>query len=287
MEYINAGTIEPLEGRFVLYILGAIAVVPLVLDSTVSNIISYLLNLSPKGYVSIVCSLLTAYSYYQTCSYFENKYHNDLKNRVSEWKIQQKKWLSNKLHSEEVYTGTRNAGLGGFIGCLMIVGTQNKLYCRVTDYGWAYYLVCYVWFFLWVEIYAYTVHRLHHTPIIYKLLHKQHHRYVSPTPFAAYAMNPVEFLIFVVGPLSIIYVVPIHVVPFLLNLIYIGFHAIVDHSGIDYASDFPFQASVRFHDDHHRYFHANYGQSSVLLDWLLCTIHHSEPNKNDNREKSL
>ena len=47
---------------------------------------------------------------------------------------------------------------------------------------------------LWIDMLAYYIHRLFHSPRLYKAVHKWHHRYRAPTMFAAIAMHPLEVL---------------------------------------------------------------------------------------------
>lgn len=270
MDYLNPGTVHGTEGMIVLTGLFGSALMAHCIGYLFDQYIPSGSSVATLG-LAVVSALGTAAAYFGTCHHFESKYYK--KETAFQWKIQPNRWLTDALHREEVYTGTRNAAIGSFLGVLMIFGTQNKLYWNVADYGLSYYFLCYPLYFLWVEFFAYFAHRFHHTRFMYKKLHKQHHRYVAPTPYGAYAMHPIEFIIFVIGPLSVIYMVPFHVVPFFCNIIYIGFHAIVDHSGINFSPDLPFQASVRFHDDHHQYFHTNYGQSLVIFDYLFDTMY--------------
>lgn len=63
-----------------------------------------------------------------------------------------------------------------------------------------------------------------------------------------------------------------HVMAFLCVVTYVAYHGQVDHSGIDFEGDFPWQPGTKFHDDHHKYFHLNFGQNVVLWDWLFGTL---------------
>jgi lathosterol oxidase len=85
-------------------------------------------------------------------------------------------------------------------------------------------------------------------------------------------MHPFEFFIITGGVQFIVFFFPIHLVPLLVNFIYIAVHAVKDHSGIDFDGDFPWQATARFHDDHHKYFHCNFGQSLLCWDMWCGTL---------------
>ncbi|KAF1734074.1 putative Delta(7)-sterol 5(6)-desaturase [Beauveria bassiana] len=38
----------------------------------------------------------------------------------------------------------------------------------------------------------YWLHRMMHRPVMFRWFHRQHHRYIIPTPFSAYAFHPLE-----------------------------------------------------------------------------------------------
>ena len=40
----------------------------------------------------------------------------------------------------------------------------------------------------------------------------------------------------------------------------------------DSAARWPWQPTTTFHDDHHRYFHCNFGQHVLWFDWLFGTL---------------
>ena len=75
-------------------------------------------------------------------------------------------------------------------------------------------------------MWAYVSHRMH-WPVLKRLLHKWHHRYVAVTTFGAYF-----------SALAI-------------NLVHTGCHAIVIHSGVDFDARFPWEAAPMSPTNHH------------------------------------
>ena len=120
--------------------------------------------------------------------------------------------------------------------------------------------------FLYTEAIAYYVHRTYHSRFLYKNFHKWHHRYKAPTSFGALAMHPIEYLTYQFFLLLPIFVVPIHFMVYGATLMYLYYFGMMDHSGIDFSSLFPWQPPSRYHDDHHKYFHCNFGQNTVWFD---------------------
>lgn len=143
---------------------------------------------------------------------------------------------------------------------------------------WTDFFTGVVLVFFWIDIWAYFAHRFLHMKGIYKYFHKWHHRYQPPTAITAFAMHPCEFILFQLGGISCCFLFEIHILAFMFNAIFVSYHGQVDHSGIDFEGDLPWQPSVQYHDDHHRFFHVNFGQNLILWDYLFGTL------RQDNRK---
>ena len=87
----------------------------------------------------------------------------------------------------------------------------SKLYNNVSDYGWTYMIASTVGFMVFTDFCIYWIHRLEHHPLLYKHVHKPHHKWISecacrdnskgrvsllmltvPTPWAALAFHPLD-----------------------------------------------------------------------------------------------
>jgi len=57
-------------------------------------------------------------------------------------------------------------------------------------------------------------------------------------------------------------------------LMYIYYHGIIDHSGIAFKKLWfqPWQPDCIFHDNHHQYFHVNFGFNVELWDQIHGTV---------------
>ena len=147
--------------------------------------------------------------------------------------------------------------------------------------SWFYLLGSTVFFFLWIDLWAYTAHRLLHFPLLYKSTHKVHHTFKQPTAFSALGLHPFDMLLLQGGIYVGLYVAPLHIAAVTANLLYIHYHNVVDHSGMYCESWLPWQPSSLYHDDHHRFFHANYGQSLTLWDRLGGTLYTAKKTYNE------
>ncbi|CBJ26879.1 conserved unknown protein [Ectocarpus siliculosus] len=124
----------------------------------------------------------------------------------------------------------------------------------------------------------YTVfHRVLHLRGLYKHIHKHHHRQKAPTRGNADAVNvhPLEFLGGEYNHLLALhlvsrYVVPVHVVSAGAFIVAGGFFASLNHTRFDIR--IPFLYEVRYHDIHHWYPECNYGQYTMLWDWVMGSL---------------
>ena len=134
---------------------------------------------------------------------------------------------------------------------------------RMSD---APYLLC---AYIFVDISAYLVHRMLHRPWWYRHVHKAHHLWKSPNAFVVSALHPVEFLALTVCTLSVLAALPLSVCSACFLLAWIFVCNAIDHSGLELHTSgwlawLFWQAPVTFHDNHHAFFHANYG---AMVDW--------------------
>ena len=54
------------------------------------------------------------------------------------------------------------------------------------------------------------------------------------------------------------------------------------HTGVYLESWFPWQPSSLYHDDHHNFFHVNYGQSLTIWDKLGGTFYNQKNKYGEN-----
>lgn len=193
------------------------------------------------------------------------------------WKCQPKRFLTEENERHEFWLGEccliLNAAVSGVASCYVAnTGYHSKVYFDINDYGWIYFLLSTILLFLIQDAMSYYYHRMLHWPIFYKSFHKWHHRYHSPTAWSAVAMHPVESLVFEILLLIPMLIIPFHFVSVAVLFHYLFFYGLVDHSGIDMDSIWPWQPPVRFHDDHHKYFHVNFGFNTMMFDRFHDTL---------------
>ncbi len=217
-----------------------------------------------------VSALFGLVIYFGFGGWLYRKYYLQRREHAEHWKIQSKRWVPDKLHRWAITVAAGNMVLGGLVSgtfaYYIMQGGYTALYFDVSEYGWAYTLVSTVLLFLAMDAAAYYTHRLLHKRWMFRRFHRWHHRVVTPTPFITVTMHPVEFLLLQAATFLPVFLLPAHVVSFIVLLVYILVFNLMDHSGIHIDHRLPWHGSSRFHDDHHVHFHCNYGQILSFFD---------------------
>lgn len=133
-----------------------------------------------------------------------------------------------------------------------------------------------------IDAWTYLKHRLLHTRLLFPF-HKNHHAFRDPTPFAGFAVSPVETVL-TFWPLLILMIPEAnHWAPLYFGLV-VGFVSLnfYLHSGVKYSlfeRTLPrlFLNTSAFHNMHHAKVNKNFGEVLYLWDWLLGTADRDNP----------
>lgn len=135
-------------------------------------------------------------------------------------------------------------------------------------------------FFVMEDTWHYWGHRALHSKLLYKRVHKMHHKYAAPFGLTAEYAHPFEVAFTGTGtvgsPLLIAYMTGnMHLFTVLLWIVLRLLQAIDSHSGYDFPWSLrhfvPFWSGADHHDDHHQYFIGNYASSFRWWDFCLNT----------------
>ena len=126
------------------------------------------------------------------------------------------------------------------------------------------------------EVHFFCIHRLIHTPLLYKWVHSVHHNSINATPWSSLSMHPVEaFLYHAVAFWHL--VIPSNPVLALFQLHIAGFGALNGHIGFDrlqLGKGVTLKSHAYAHYMHHKYFEVNYGGDGLIpLDRWFGTWH--------------
>ncbi|KYB29129.1 putative C-5 sterol desaturase-like Protein [Tribolium castaneum] len=199
------------------------------------------------------------------------------RDRAEEWKCQPKKWLSPELERHEIILGSLtlflNASTSALLACYIANGGYSTVYYNVADYGWLWFFLQWPVIFIYQDYVTYWMHRIYHTPFLYRNFHKLHHKYKQPTAFSVTAIHPVEALHIQLMDILPLFIIPTHWFPFYVVALYTYYHGIIDHSGVNFKAYWwqPWQPDAIFHDNHHQYFHVNFAFNIDYWDKLHGT----------------
>ncbi|RYP07262.1 hypothetical protein DL765_009214 [Monosporascus sp. GIB2] len=184
--------------------------------------------------------------------------------------MQHPKYLKNQMWSEIRQANWAMPGIAVLTTpCwLLEVNGYTKLYDNSADGpGFWYDILQFPLFILFTDAMIYLIHRGLHHPLVYKRLHKPHHKWIVPTPFASHAFHPVD---------GFAQSLPYHIFPVLFPLnkyasvalfVFVNFWSILIHDG-EYLANSPVINGAACHTMHHLYFNYNYGQYTTLWDRL-------------------
>lgn len=141
----------------------------------------------------------------------------------------------------------------------------------------------YILYFVGFDTWFYWLHRAMHVEPLYSLIHKLHHRSISPNPLTTLSVSPLESLVnggwTPIFTLLMTVISPVHRATMALiapTYIVMGLYV---HSGIEFLPSWwnksrltKWFISATFHDQHHRYFKGNYGGYTTIWDRICGTV---------------
>lgn len=125
------------------------------------------------------------------------------------------------------------------------------------------------------EFHFFCIHRLIHTPFLYKWVHSVHHNSNNPSPWSSLSMHPVEHLLYF-SPILYHLILPSNPVLAIYQLHFAGFGAVPGHVGFDkieVTENSVIDSHAYIHYLHHKYFEVNYADGLIPIDKWLGTFH--------------
>ncbi|ORY84701.1 hypothetical protein BCR35DRAFT_313484 [Leucosporidium creatinivorum] len=133
---------------------------------------------------------------------------------------------------------------------------------------WAYMIFSAALFLWFTDMCIYWIHRWLHIPMFYKRLHKPHHKWIIPTPFASHAFHPVDGYLQSIPYHLACYLFPIHKYMFIGLFSFVNLWSIFIHDS-DMLCGHPLEHYINgpaHHTLHHIFFNCNYGQYFTWAD---------------------
>lgn len=130
------------------------------------------------------------------------------------------------------------------------------------------------------DILFYILHRIMHTPYLYKNFHKFHHTFKEPFALTNYYVDYSELLLFFLPVMIPPIFLHSHITVVWLSIIILNINGIIIHSGYNFTIlsikynnnilEFP---CIKEHDYHHKYFNYNFAATFPFVDKLFGTYY--------------
>src|SRR6185437_11778687 len=155
---------------------------------------------------------------------FQLLYYRARRERAAEWKCQPRRFLAPKMARQQLLLGTANvlwaSVASGLLAAYLAGGGRSGVYFDLREHGLVSSVLLTVLYFLVTDAALYWAHRTLHRPRLFRLIHRHHHRYTSPTAFTSMAMHPLELLTYQSLMVLPAFVLPVHVVGLVALLVY-------------------------------------------------------------------
>ncbi|KAK9244812.1 hypothetical protein V1506DRAFT_540115 [Lipomyces tetrasporus] len=160
----------------------------------------------------------------------------------------------------------------------------SRMYWDPSQYGKAYMFWQYPLFIAFTDFGIYLIHRGLHHPLVYKRLHKPHHKWIVPTPYASHAFHPMDGYLQSLPYHMFPFVFPLHKLSYLILFTFINIWTVLIHDG-EYMTNNPAVNGAACHTLHHLYFNYNYGQFTTLWDRIGGSYRTPEQSLFDQKAK--
>ncbi len=169
----------------------------------------------------------------------------------------------------------------GAVGAATVLAWKagyTQMYFRIEKYGWPWFFASIALTIVLHDAYFYWTHRLMHHRRIFRLFHRAHHLSTNPTPWAAYAFDPLEAVVQAsIFPLAVT-VMPIHPLAFFVFMVWQIIFNVAGHTGYEFHPRWLLDSwlgkvlnTPTNHIMHHEHFRGNFGLYFNFWDRLMGT----------------
>jgi lathosterol oxidase len=212
-------------------------------------------------------------SYLAVGAAFHVWYYRRQRDRAHAWKCQPRRFAPARIRRRDLWLGSANLTVASILSGVLAhaIATDNPTRVYVSGHTVTFAVLSTLAYFVLTDFLLYAAHRGFHHPPLFRAIHRVHHKNTTPSAFTAMAMHPLEFAVYQGVMVVPLFLWPIPVAGLVAVLVYQNLIALLDHSGVNLRSHLPWQPPPRFHDDHHLYFHVNYGQTLGVWDRVFGT----------------
>ncbi|MCY7421961.1 MAG: sterol desaturase family protein [Chitinophagaceae bacterium] len=204
-----------------------------------------------------------------------------LRRRLTYKKIQQGFPKPNDYRREVLYSLLSIIIFTAFTSLILLTPFRQftRYYKDISQHGWWYFWLAFPVMFFIHDTYFYWMHRLMHHPKLFRHMHVLHHKSTNPSPWAAFAFQPVEAVVEVGIVLVLVMIMPIHFWHLFAFFFVMMVYNVYGHLGWElYPKNFSRHWLGRWintsinHNQHHQYFKGNYGLYFLWWDRWMHTI---------------
>ncbi|KAF2637791.1 hypothetical protein P280DRAFT_482700 [Massarina eburnea CBS 473.64] len=180
------------------------------------------------------------------------------------------RYLKNQIRLEMKQANTAFPIMAVLTAPLFLIEVRgySKIYDTVDDAPASWYNVAqFPLFLMFTDLCIYWIHRGLHHPNVYKHIHKPHHKWIMPTPFASHAFHPLDGYAQGLPYHLFPFIFPLQKFAYVLLFAFVNIWTVLIHDGEYYAEN-PIINGAACHTMHHLYFNFNYGQYTTLWDRL-------------------
>lgn len=161
--------------------------------------------------------------------------------------------------------------------CWALAGIHLTVYWWVMFCaGWLGIILSVFTFILFTDCLIYWIHRGLHHRLIYTTIHKPHHLWKVPTPYASHAFHPIDGFMQSVPYHIYVFLFPLHKLLYLALYVGVNIWTVSIHDGCFKVPTLlqPVINGAAHHTDHHLLYTCNYGQYLTLWDRLCGSFHY-------------
>ncbi|ODQ65378.1 sterol delta 5,6-desaturase ERG3 [Nadsonia fulvescens var. elongata DSM 6958] len=175
------------------------------------------------------------------------------------------KYLKNQMYLEKVQALTSMPIMSILTAPWFVAEIRgySKMYMQVESK--LYLILQFPLFIMFTDFGIYLIHRGLHHRLLYRALHKPHHKWIMPTPYASHAFHPVDGYMQSLPYHIFPFIFPLHKVAYIFMFTFINIWTVMIHDG-EYMANDPVINGAACHTVHHLYFNYNYGQFTTLWD---------------------
>ncbi|MDZ7825126.1 MAG: sterol desaturase family protein [Gammaproteobacteria bacterium] len=138
----------------------------------------------------------------------------------------------------------------------------TAVYWDPAEYGWGWFVASIGVMALIHDSYYYWAHRLMHHPKVFRHVHKLHHGFHNPTPYASYAFHPWEAIIEVAWVAPVALLMPVHPAAFACYVVFLTVLNVISHLGYEF---YPSRVAKWFITSTHHNMHHTRARGHFML----------------------